>query len=314
MIRPAIRGNPDAHSPIAASLDELIALRRDAAGLTFRAVRVKGAQGGGHLSHFRGRGMEFDEARPYQTGDDLRTIDWRVTARTGKPYTKLFREERDRSVFAWLDLRPPMGFATEGRFKSVRAAQTAALVAWTALADGDRFGGLLFDESDHREYRPALGHRSVLRYLQHVAAHYHDRDQHGPKSASLPTGEQALARLQRVAKPGSLIFLLSDFRDLGEDVVARLTQIARHADVVAVFFSDPLERELPPPDTYRVKVGRGSMEVDAGSGSARRAYRMGFQARVGQLAALATQSGFRFLNCTTAQSPVDLLMERFRRR
>ena len=312
MTTPAMRGSREPKSPVAVSLDELIALRREAAGLTFRAVRVKGAQGGGHLSQFRGRGMEFDEARPYQDGDDLRTIDWRVTARTGKPYTKLFREERDRSVFAWLDLRPPMGFATQGRFKSVRAAQTAALVAWTALADSDRFGGLLFDQSDHREYRPGLGHRSVLRYLQHVAAHY----TRGPDAASpdSPTGEQALARLQRVARPGSLIFLLSDFRNLGDEMTARLTQIARHADVVAILFSDVLERELPPPDTYRIRVGSGSMEVDASRNSARRAYRMGFQAREEQLAELATHSGFHFLRCTTEQSPADVLMERFRRR
>lgn len=313
MTAPVFRGNPAPSSPVAVSLDELIRLRTAAAGLSFRAVRVKGGQGGGHLSQFRGRGMEFDEARPYQSGDDLRTIDWRVTARTGKPYTKLFREERDRSVFAWLDLRPPMGFATQGRFKSVRAAQTAALVAWTALAESDRFGGLVFDHLEHREYRPALGHRPVLHFLQHVAAHAAWAGAAtGPAASN--TSEQALARLQRVARPGSLVFLLSDFRDLGDDVKARLTQIARHADLVAILFSDVLERELPPPDTYRVRVGGGSVEVDASRSAARRAYRMGFEARAEQLATLANHSGFHFLQCSTEQDPVDVLMARFRRR
>ncbi len=255
--------------------------------------------------------MEFDEARPYQSGDDLRTIDWRVTARTGKPYTKLFREERDRSVFAWLDLRPPMGFATQGRFKSVRAAQTAALIAWTALAESDRFGGLVFDHQDHREYRPGLGHRPVLHFLQQVAAHSTWQTNVSETSPS-NTGEQALARLQRVVRPGSLVFLLSDFRDLGDEVKGRLTQIARHADLVAVLFSDVLERELPPPDTYRVRVGAGSMQVDASREAARRAYRMSFQARAEQLSVMASQGGFHFLHCTTEQDPVDVLMERFR--
>ena len=300
-------------SPASVSLEELIALRTAADALSFRAVRVKGAQGGGHLSHFRGRGMEFDEARPYQAGDDLRTIDWRVTARTGKPYTKLFREERDRSVFAWLDLRPPMGFATQGRFKSVRAAQLAALVAWTAVAEGDRFGGLVFDQHDHREYRPALGHRPVLHMLQYIAAH-RSWDEGATVAAGPASGEQALARLQRVARPGSLVFLLSDFRDLGPELKARLTQIAAHADLVAVMFSDKLERELPPPDRYRVSVGSGSMEIDASRDAARRAYAATFESRRDQLATLAGHVGFHFLHCSTEAEPVDLMMERFRSR
>ena len=313
MIAPASFGTDRPSSPAAVSLQELIALRTAAEALSFRAVRVKGAQGGGHLSQFRGRGMEFDEARPYQPGDDLRTIDWRVTARTGKPYTKLFREERDRSVFAWLDLRPPMGFASQGRFKSVRAAQFAALVAWTAAAEGDRFGGFVFDQHDHREYRPALGHRPVLRMLQYIAAH---PVWDGPAGLAAPSGsgEQALARLQRVARPGSLVFLLSDFRDLGTELKARLSQIAAHADLVAVMFSDKLERELPPPDRYRVSVSSGSVEIDAGRDAARRAYAATFEARREQLATLAGHGGFHVLDCSTEQEPAAIMTERFRSR
>lgn len=313
MIASAFRDDGGASSPAAVSLAELIGLRAVAQGLSFRAVRVKGAQGGGHLSQFRGRGMEFDEARPYQPGDDLRTIDWRVTARTGKPYTKLFREERDRQVFAWLDLRPPMAFASQGRFKSVRAAQVAALVAWTAVAGGDRFGGLVFDQHDHREYRPAHGRRSVLHWLQYIAAHpaWNERSRVTAPSAS---GEQALARLQRVARPGSLVFLLSDFRDLGAEIKIRLAQIARHSDVVAVSFSDVLEKELPPPDNYRVSVGSGSVEIDSGRTAARQAYSQAFQSRREPLQTLAGHSGFHFLECDTAQDPVDVMMERFRAR
>jgi len=313
MIAPAPGGHSGLSSPAAVSLEELIGLRAAADALSFRAVRVKGAQGGGHLSQFRGRGMEFDEARPYQLGDDLRTMDWRVTARTGKPYTKLFREERDRSVFAWLDLRPPMGFATQGRFKSVRAAQLAALVAWTATAEGDRFGGLVFDHHDHREYRPALGHRPVLHMLQYIAAHP-AWDERARGVAASASGAQALARLQRVARPGSLVFLLSDFRDLGAELKARLTQIARHADLVAVLFSDQLERELPPPDRYRVSVGTRSMEIDASRSEARQAYAQTFESRREQLATLAGHVGFHFLHCSTEQEPVDVMMERFRSR
>ena len=131
------------------------------------APRVRAvAASGGHLSPYKGRGVEFDESRPYQPGDDLRTIDWRVTARTGKPHTKVFREERNRPVFVWLDLRRPMLFATRGAYKGVRAAEMAALIAWSAVANGDRLGGLVFSETQHHELRPALGLRSALRLFQ----------------------------------------------------------------------------------------------------------------------------------------------------
>ena len=179
------------------------------------------------MSPYKGRGVEFDESRPYQPGDDLRTIDWRVTARTGKPHTKVFREERNRPVFVWLDLRRPMLFATRGAFKAVRAAEVAALVAWSAVANGDRLGGLVFSETEHHEQRPALGARAALRLFQTVCTQSFWQP---PATAeTLETdAERALQRLTRVARPGSLIFLVSDFRRLGPDY-ERYLQRARRA-------------------------------------------------------------------------------------
>ncbi|MCY3731458.1 MAG: DUF58 domain-containing protein, partial [Rhodospirillaceae bacterium] len=145
-------------SPARIELAELIGLKRAGESLRVGALRVRALDSGGHLSRFKGRGVEFDESRPYEPGDDLRHMDWRVTARTGKPHTKVFREERDRPVILWLDLRRPMLFATRGAYKAVRAAQTAALVAWSAVANGDRLGGLVFSEREHVELRPRLGH------------------------------------------------------------------------------------------------------------------------------------------------------------
>ena len=111
-------------SPVRVTQAELIRLAAPARLLSLDAMRARARRGGQYLSHFKGRGMEFDEARPYQDGDDPRNIDWRVTARTGKPFTKLFREERERPVLLWLDLRAAMHFATRGSFKSVLAART----------------------------------------------------------------------------------------------------------------------------------------------------------------------------------------------
>ena len=157
-------------SPVRVALADLLRLRAAGEAVRLTAPRVRVAASGGHLSPYKGRGVEFDESRLYQPGDDLRTIDWRVTARTGKPHTKVFREERNRPVFVWLDLRRPMLFATRGAYKGVRAAEIAALIAWSAVANGDRLGGLVFTETEHHELRPALGMRAALRLFQKISA------------------------------------------------------------------------------------------------------------------------------------------------
>src|SRR4029077_9436130 len=159
-----------AQSPVHVTLADLMRLRVAGEALQLTAPRVRVAVSGGHLSPYKGRGVEFDESRLYQPGDDLRTIDWRVTARTGKPHTKVFREERNRPVFVWLDLRRPMLFATRGAYKGVRAAEIAALIAWSAVANGDRLGGLVFSEAEHHELRPALGMGAALAPVQEDSA------------------------------------------------------------------------------------------------------------------------------------------------
>ena len=303
------------HSAVRPSLAALIDLRAQAELLSFAAVRVKDGRGGGHLSHFRGRGMEFDEARPYQPGDDLRTIHWRVTARTGKPYTKLFREERDRPVLVWLDLRRPMMFATQGCFKAVRATQTAALIGWASLGHGDRFGGLVFDGVDHTEHRPGLGRGALLRFLYSAVNHpaWHKAQALSGQTAVSPAGERALLRLQRVARPGSLIFLLSDFRNLGTGAESALVQLARHSDLVAVMYSDPLERRLPTAGRYRVQLRGGPREFDAADPVTRNRYQHGFASRLASLKELQGQTGFYFLQCATDDNPLTVLAQRFAR-
>jgi len=150
----------------------LIALRKAGAALPLKAVKTLGRMTGNYLSRFKGRGMEFDESRPYQPGDDARNLDWKVTARTGKPFTKLFREERERSVLLWVDYRAPMHFATRGLFKSVLAARTAALLAWGAIHHSDRLGGLIFSESGHLEVRPQQGKHAVLNFIRQLVSHF----------------------------------------------------------------------------------------------------------------------------------------------
>jgi uncharacterized protein (DUF58 family) len=294
------------------TLEALIRLKAAGESFALGARRVRAQAEGGHLSSFRGRGVEFDESRLYQPGDDLRTMDWRVTARTGKPYTKIFREERNRPVVIWLDLRVPMLFGTRGAYKGVRAAETAALIAWSAVGNGDRFGGLVFTDTEHEELRPRLGRRAALQLFQLISR----QELWSPKQAasSADNAMHALQRLTRVTRPGSQIFLLSDFRGLGSDADRHFRQLASHGEVFLVHFFDPVEAELPPPGRYRIKAGGRSFTIETGDEGLRASYRARFDARRTRLEALARLPGVQLLECATTDDPRRVLAKRFRKR
>ncbi len=290
--------DPDADGDnlVRVSAEALIALRGAGEKLSLRALRIKAQQSGGYLSRFKGRGMEFDEARLYQAGDDVRTLDWRVTARTGALHTKLFREERERTVLVWVDMRPAMFFATRGAFKSVVAARAAALIGWSANRQGDRLGGLVFSAAMHHELRPKRGKSAVLSLLRQLSqasrwqSHYNERE---------PDADMALARLRRVAKPGSLIFLCSDFRKLGAQAESHLAQLARHNDVVLFHIYDPLEVELPRRGVYRVAWGERSSLFSGDDQRTQSGYQRHFREHCEALKQLCRFPGIHYLSCAT---------------
>jgi uncharacterized protein (DUF58 family) len=251
---------PDDASPVSVSQAGLIKLNAPARAIALQVLRVNSLQTGAYVSHFRGRGMEFDESRPYQPGDDPRSIDWRVTARSTTAYTKLFREERERPVLIALDLRANMHFATRGCFKSVNASRAAALLAWAAHHRGDRLGGIIFGDSTHRELKPRLGRRAALRFVHELAGHPDwQRQESSPDSDALT---QAMSVLRRVTRPGSLAVVISDFVGFSRSAQSYLSSVARHNEVLAVFISDPLERQLPPPGRYRIVSPSQEMAID----------------------------------------------------
>jgi uncharacterized protein (DUF58 family) len=290
-------------------LPSLIALRHSAESLPLAAGRVLAPGSGNYRSPFKGRGMEFDEVRPYMQGDDARTLDWRVTARTGRPHTKLFREERERAVLVWVDLRNPMFFATQGAFKAVRAAQAAALLGWSAVYQGDRIGGLVFSDAAHIELRPKRGKAALLHLLSQMAAHpnWQQRQQSNNPVEAGNDLNQALARLRRVAQPGSLICLLSDFSGLNEQGIAHLVQLARHSEILFGAINDPLDADLPPPGTYRVGDGEKFLSVMTGDKALRERYRQRFLAQQATLQQLCNQHRMRWLPLLTADDPLRAL-------
>jgi len=243
----------------AIDLQDLLALRQESRHLHI-ALRGKvlATRSGGHLSRFRGRGMEFDESRIYQPGDDPRNMDWRVTARAGRPHVTLFREERERPVWLLTDLGLGMRFGTRVAFKSVIAAQAAALLAWAAADQGDRVGGLVFDESRNYEGRPAARTRGLLPLLNALA----ELSQPPAEKTTLNGGgyaslNAAAEQLTRLVRPGSLVFLLSDFADLArQQEPTWLGRLGAGSEVVLVRIFDPLEALPPPPGRYPVTDGR----------------------------------------------------------
>jgi uncharacterized protein (DUF58 family) len=297
-------------SPVSVSLSGLIALKTAGETIRLTAPRVRAFATGGHLSPFKGRGVEFDESRPYQPGDDLRTIDWRVTARTGKPYTKVFREERNRPVMVWLDLRRSMLFATRCAYKAVVAAEVAALVGWSAVGNGDQLGGLVFSDSEHHELRPRLGRRAALRLMQVIAESSSWRGFDVGDAGDIDM-DHSLIRLTRVARPGGMMFLISDFAGLSDDAERHIRALASHADLFLVHVYDPVEAELPPPGRYRIRLGPRSFAIETSDPRVRVEHRERFARKREQIRALTRLPGVALIECATSDDPYEVLAKRF---
>ncbi len=294
---------------VAVSQNHLIGLRDTPSRIALKPRLARANMSGQYLSAFKGRGMEYDESRPYEPGDDIRNMDWRVTARTGKPHSKLYREERERPVLMWSDFRRSLAFGTRNCLKSVRAAEAAALLAWQAVAQGDRVGGLLFSDDRHLELRPGRGKHSALRLMKYLSEFSQQAWQHLQQApadkGSNGDGEHALNRLAQVTRPGSLVYLISDFRELSASLESTLFRMARHSEVVLLQVEDPLEVELPPAGIYRVTDGREEAEIDSSLPSARRNYRRNHDRRSSQLQQLASKTGSRLLRLSTADEDLS---------
>ena len=197
-------------------------------------------------SRFRGRGMEFEEVRRYQAGDDIRTIDWKVSARVGKTYTKLFCEERERPCHILVDQRSRLFFGSQRQFKSVLAAEIASGLAWAALAGGDRVGGQVISDNNVRDCRGRRSKQSVLHFIHEMHEVNHNllqtKKNNSPAHISLAS---SLEECRRITRPGTAIFIISDFHDIDAQATKTLGKLGKHADITLLHVSDTLEENLP---------------------------------------------------------------------
>ncbi|MCI0653859.1 MAG: DUF58 domain-containing protein [Methylococcaceae bacterium] len=303
-------------------LADLIGLNRWTEQLSLKNLKIRSMVGGNYISRVKGRGMEFDEVRLYAPGDDIRCLDWRVTARTGKVHTKLYREERERPIFVATDYRSTMFFATRGVFKSVLAAKLAALLAWIGNHHADRVGGQIFTERTILEFKPRRGNSGILLFLKHLAD-LSSKLREGPGldalavggDQGLPRAEESLGsafeRLNRHARPGNLIFLLSDFRGLNPNTESLLLRLTRHCEVVPILIYDPLECRLPEHGSYRIANGGKRITLELSDIHYQEEYREKFRYRQDRLQRLAVKQRLRFLECCTVDKPLDILARLF---
>lgn len=257
---------------------------------------------GSYHSVFRGRGMEFAEVREYEPGDDVRTIDWNVSARMGRPFVKKFTEERELTVVLAVDASGSTRFGTGGPTKLELAAEVSALLAFSAIRNNDRVGLLLFTDRVETFVPPRKGREHALRVLRELLAFE-------------PTGRRtdvrrALEVLRRVVTKRAVIFVVSDFQDEGFDRVARI--VARKHDVVAFVVGDPRERALPPGGLVAAEDPETGAPVmlDAGSARVRQAYAAWSERRRAATVEIFRRNGIDFLEITTAE-PYDRSLVRF---
>ena len=295
---------------VVAELTDLIALQRQACMVRYRP-EGHAARTGNHLSKLRGRGMDFSEARNYQSGDEIRHMEWRVTARTGRPHVKVYQEERDRPVVILTDFNPSMYFGTRVAFKSVVAARLAALIAWTAAKQGDRVGGLVFSAVAHNEFTPRSRQAGVLPILAALSHYTHE---HNPKSQRMPDARSlshALLRLRRDAKPGSILVLISDFYNMDTDSEQHLSRLSRHNDILAYHVCDPLELAPPKPAQYAITDGQQEILLDTTLDAVRFSYQFYCEQRISALQAQCKRLQIQYMQITALTDLPQVVRQTF---
>jgi uncharacterized protein (DUF58 family) len=301
-------GRGDTTGGAYADLGQLMALERRARGFSLLPKQpVHSVLAGRRSSRLRGRGSNFEEMRRYLPGDDVRNIDWRVTARMRKPFVRVYTEERDRAVHLLVDQRLPMFFGSGRSMKSVAAAELAALGAWRVLAAGDRVGGTIFGDEGSDEIAPRRSRRTARRLLGSVVERNHALSattETPPRAEAL---NEALERTARAAPHDSLVVLISDLHGADEETEELITKITRHNDVLIAFVFDELETVLPEVGRVVVSQAGRQLEIDTGSQRLRQRFSADFEERVQRMRALSVTRSVPVLTIDCGKDPLEQL-------
>lgn len=288
-------------------LSQLISYQHGARGLKMqRNQRALRQLSGPYRSLIRGRGLEFEDVRAYQPGDDIRLIDWRVTARVGITHTKQFREEREKPVIIACDQRQSLFFGSRFATKSVLAADLAAYLIWASLQKGDKVGGLIFNEQENCSIALRAQRKNALHYLN-TLARFNQALNNETKNHAF-SWQNLLTELKRIARPGSQVYFLSDFYGLTDDENALLFDLARHCDVYAFFCYDPLEQNLPTKGRFSFFNANKRMLF---TGQQAKQWQTQFEQHRLVLKNQFGQCGIHFIPVSTEQAPLEVLQQYF---
>jgi uncharacterized protein (DUF58 family) len=278
-------------------LDDLLELRHQARALGIASHHlVNSTFTGLYASVFRGTGLDFDEVREYQEGDDIRNMDWLVTARTDTPHLKVFREERQRSVILCIDTGPHMSFGTRGTFKSIQAARAAALIGWAASKQHDRVGGVLFGNpaTGMRYFRATPGRRGLWRLLRALTEPIEQGDTDESRLMA------ALQHLDSSSGTGSLIFVIAPINNITTGLERILGSLKQRNDVVLLPIDDPADRDMPAIGPVIFSNAAGELlEVDTDNEAGRRAFREDWEQRREELQQMSYRLGMGLIPVST---------------
>ncbi|WP_267224594.1 DUF58 domain-containing protein [Dyella silvae] len=292
----------DGDGRIRVCLAELVALRSRVAKAALPRLESRAMRAGQQSSRLYGRGMDYAESRVYQPGDDVRRLDWRLTARSGRLHTKLFQEEREGRLLILLDTHESMRFGTRVRLKSVQAARAAALAAWYAVRAGERVGLMEFG-SGERLLRPQGGARGALAVCGALA----EWDARDPSSHREPLSD-ALLRATRLMHGANRVLLISDGLSGDDAARSRLLDLAGKAGVRVLVVADALELGLPPPGRYPLEHEGTRREVVLFGERQRREFQQRLGAGQSKLNALAQGLGLPHITIDTGSDPLDAVM------
>jgi len=262
---------------------------------------------GRYASRMRGRGLNFEEIRDYRSGDDVRSIDWKVTARLQSPHVRVFDEERDRQGLLVVDQRLSMFFGTRRAMKSVTAAEIAAVVAWRILSVGDRVGGIVFNDRSIEEVRPQRSRRIVLQYLTKLAEQNQALGVGRGITRDATMLNRALDRIRRVAPHDATVVIFSDFDGADETTRHAIAALAAHNTVIAVLIHDPSQSELPAAGRMTVTDGELQIALDVAHGSTRQNILDMSKTRLRSVFEWTRDFGVPVLPLSTAEEPVNQL-------
>ena len=297
------RGRESRPDPrVYADLDELVRLQFEAQGFSFLPRQpVHSVLYGRHASRLRGRGLNFEELRGYLPGDDIRNVDWRATARAGKPHVRVYSEERDRPVWLIVNQRQCMFFGSRERMKSVTAAEATALAAWRVLGAGDRVGAMVFDDVDIATLRPQRSRNQVMRVLGAVVEKNHRLHAGNRQPADPAIINESLRRLLPLAPHDCLVCVIGDGSGVDDETARLVTRLNAHNDCIFVMVYDPVEAALPRAGRLTATDGQRRLSFNTSRRRLQEAFATDFQARLESLQKISRRQAIPLLPVSTAE-------------